>query len=116
MDLKDLYFHDGRLVSILVEGGKSPMATVVLELYDDEIHARQREIVEFHITGLRSVALVGDLEEMRSHVRSGEISDGLARASTRGAILKVFSTAGSLVVEGKLLRVQKRNRKEFEDI
>ena len=73
----------------------------MLDLYEDMTTSKFRKRVELEIKAVRSFAIVGDFIEMKPHIGAGEISDGVARSNSGGAVLKLYLCAGVIQIEGK---------------
>lgn len=101
--MDQIYWHDGILQKILIEGGGSIF--IDCDLYpSDDVNVRARYI--FECSSALSISSTVDFSALLDNKRSGNINNGRIATPRRGvANLKLFLTDGYIEINAKKIHV-----------
>jgi hypothetical protein len=97
MLIGEVFWHDGKLVSFDLKGGKDRAASLTCNLYPN-FDSKDRECWRFDFEQVVRLIISVDMLEIERNVSAGCISDGVLRESAGQVTLSLLLTGGYIEI------------------
>lgn len=106
MNIMDIIWHDGQLLSCIQEIEVQPSTLKIhLNVYPNN-QASKREMVVVECTGVERCAIVLDYLELLDNRNAGNIGQGYIKRINRKEILRIFLMDGYIDITCKSISIQ----------